>query len=139
MELDNNTKRMILHIYNNYSADKNISTYFEINCQLFNGNNNIIKHFKIDEIKLICTYNNDDNKKIIFYCDCQNYQQEVEMNSEFQIFFRKLTSELNMKYELYLAHIYDIIKLTEEKITCFEFNHPLIIKENGYGSKEENQ
>ena len=139
MELDNNTKRMILHIYNNYSADKNISTYFEINCQLFNGNNNIIKHFKIDEIKLICTYNNDDNKKIIFYCDCQNYQQEIEMNSQFQIFFRKLTSELNMKYELYLAHIYDIIKLTEEKITCFEFNHPLIIKENGYGSKEENQ
>ena len=124
IELDNNTKKMILHIYNSYGADKNISTYFEINCQLFNGNNNITKYFKIDEIKLISIYNKDDNKKIIFYCDCQNYQQNLDINSEFQIFFRKLANELNMKYELYLTYIYDIIKLAEDKITCFELNHP---------------
>ena len=140
IELDNNTKKMILHIYNSYCADKNISTYFEINCQLFNGNNNIIKYFKIDEIKLISIYNKDENKKIIFYCDCQNYQQNLDINSEFQIFFRKLANELNMKYELYLTYIYDIIKLAEDKITCFELNHPLIIKENGTNSsKEEKQ
>ena len=140
IELDNNTKKMILHIYNSYCADKNISTYFEINCQLFNGNNNIIKYFKIDEIKLISIYNKDENKKIIFYCDCQNYQQNLDINSEFQIFFRKLANELNIKYELYLTYIYDIIKLAEDKITCFELNHPLIIKENGTNSsKEEKQ
>ena len=139
IELDNNTKKMILHIYHSYNSDKNISIYYEINCKLFKGNNNIINSFKIEEIQLICVNNGDNNKKIIFVCDCQKYQSNIDLNSHFQEFFRKLINELNRKYELYLAYVYDIQQLTEKKITCFEFNHPLIIKENSLNTKIENQ
>ena len=137
IELDNNTKKMILHIYHSYNTDKNITTYFEINCQIFKGNINIINFFKISEIKLICENNNDYNKKIIFICDCQNYQSMNDINTQFQKFFRKLYNELIKKYELYLVYAYDIQQLTEKKITGFKLNHPLIIKEKSSNDDKE--
>ena len=140
IDLDNKTKIMRLHIYNSYNTDININTYFDIKCQLYDRNKNIINSFKIEDIKLICNNIKDNNKKIIFDCDCRNYQSMIEISSQFQKFFRKLANELNQKYEVFSNIIYDIIKLSEGKKTCFEFKHPLNLKENLLiGSKEENQ
>ena len=140
IELDNKTKIMNLHIYNSYNADINITTYFDIKCQIYNGNNNIINYFKIEQIKLICKSNKDINKRIVFDCDCRNYQSKIEISTHFQRYFRKVINELTKKYEILSNNLYDIIQLSENKKTCFEFNHPLNLNENFlFGSKEEIQ
>ena len=89
---------------------------------------------------MICKSNKDINKRIVFDCDCRNYQSKIEISTHFQRYFRKVINELTKKYEILSNNLYDIIQLSENKKTCFEFNHPLNLNENFlFGSKEEIQ
>ena len=139
-ELDSNTKKMILHVYNNYGTDKNISTYFEIRANILQSKY-IFNLFQLEDVKIICSNNKDNNKKIIFNCDCQKYKKLiVDFSSSYEIFFRKVINELKTNYELCAIYAYDILKLTENITTNLELKNPFIINDTiSNNSKEEAQ
>ena len=96
---------MVLHFYNSYYTDNNISSYFDIKCQINEGigaNNNIINYFVINEIKLICKDNLNENKKIILNCfDIYNQYllKKIEFNTNYNDYFCRLINDLNNKYK----------------------------------------
>ena len=145
IELNNETNQLVLHLYNTYYTDCNISIYFDINCQIsFNrieekdNNNNINKKateessnnyfacIRIKQIKLISLNNEDHNKKIIIDCFDKNMSFLVEFN-KFFISYSKMINDLNNKYQLFMFYAYDILKLAEKPESVFELNGPIEI------------
>ena len=142
IELNINTNTMILQVNNSYNTDKNISTYFEIKSKIHQANNEIINSFSVEEIKIVCLNNKDQNKKIIFICNCKRYQNQlnVEFNYQYENFFRKLLNEIKLKYEICMNFAYEIFKDSEDQKSYIELKKPLIIKENNLVENEnENQ
>ena len=129
IELNNNTGILNFHIYDSYSSDKNIDTYFDIKCDLYKNNNQIIKDFQVREIRLICENNKKENEKIILNCNCKMYQTKTQIE-KYEEFFRNLINKLKIKYGLCMANAYDVLKLALNKKTIFEFTKPLLLKEN---------
>ena len=139
IELNNNTGILNFHIYDSYSSDKNIDTYFDIKCILFKNINQITKEFQVSEIRLICENNKKENEKIILNCNCKMYQIKTQFE-KYEEFFRKLISELKIKYGLHMTNAYDALKLATNPKTIFEFKKPLILNENNImDNKELNQ
>lgn len=143
IELNNETKKMSLYIYNSNYTDKNISTYFMINCDVFKSKKdleiaNSISCFKINEIKLICQ-NNKDNKKIILNCldnTIKQFSKKIEYNSHFTNYMGKIVCDLNNKYELFMLYACDIIKLSEKEESPFQLKTDVEII-NNFDNKEE--
>ena len=129
IELNNNTGILNFHIYDSYSSDKNIDTYFDIKCDLYKNNNQIIKDFQVREIRLICENNKKENEKIILNCNCKKEQEKTNIE-KYEEFFRNLINKLKIKYGLCMANAYDVLKLALNKKTVFEFTKPLLLKEN---------
>ena len=129
IELNNNTGILNFHIYDSYSSDKNIDTYFDIKCDLYKNNNQIIKDFQVREIRLICENNKKENEKIILNCNCKKEQEKTNIE-KYEEFFRNLINKLKIKYGLCMANAYDVLKLALNKKTIFEFTKPLLLKEN---------
>ena len=129
IELNNNTGILNFHIYDSYSSDKNIDTYFDIKCDLYKNNNQIIKDFQVREIRLICENNKKENEKIILNCNCKKEQEKTNIE-KYEEFFRNLINKLIIKYGLCMANAYDVLKLALNKKTIFEFTKPLLLKEN---------
>ena len=139
IELNNNTGILNFHIYDSYSSDKNIDTYFDIKCKLHKSNIQIIKEFQVIEIRLICKNNKKENEKIILNCNCKMYQTKTQIE-KYEEFFRKLTNEIKIKYGLCMTNAYDALKLALNQKTIFEFKKPLLLKENDIiDNKEKNQ
>ena len=129
IELNNITGILNFHIYDSYSSDKNIDTYFDIKCDLYKNNNQIIKDFQVREIRLICENNKKENEKIILNCNCKKEQEKTNIE-KYEEFFRNLINKLKIKYGLCMANAYDVLKLALNKKTIFEFTKPLLLKEN---------
>lgn len=159
IELNNETNQLVLHLYNSYYTDCNISIYFAIKCQIFikyrieekdNNNNNIHKKapdessniyfacIHINQIKLISLNNKDHNKKIIIDCFDKNMSNLVEFN-KFFISYSKMINDLNNKYQLFMFYAYDILKLAEKPESVFELNGPVEITNifNNQNKEEE--
>jgi len=144
IELDDITKVMVLHFYNSYYTDKNISSYFDIRCQInkiIGSNNNPINCFIMNEIKLICKDNKNENKKIILNCFDKNNQhllRKIEFNSYYNHYLCKLINDLNNKYEFFMLYASDILKLSENPESVFEFNRSIEVTNiNNFKNKEE--
>lgn len=132
IELNNEKKIIVLHLYNSYYTDKDISTYFEVKCKInkLESNNNIINYFNISEIKLICLNNKNQNQKLILDCFDKNNHNltiEMELNGYYNIYFNKIVNNLNNKYELFMFYASDIIKLSEKPNSVFEINKSIEI------------
>ena len=143
IELNDEKKEMILHLYNTYYTDKNISIYFEIKCQIDKDggiNHNYKNSFNIKEIKLIVLNNNNQNNKIILDCfDTKNpyLNRTIEFNSDYNSYLCKLVNDLNSKYELFMFYASDIIKLSEQKDSVFELTKSIEITNiNNFKNKE---
>lgn len=140
IELDNNTKIMNIQVYNSYNTDKNISSYFDIKCNIFGVNSIINNKFKISEIKLICFNNKNSNKKIILNCKIKRYLLDVDLNYEYEKFFRTLFNELKTKYEVCINCFYDFLQYSENQNNYLELKAPLILDENKItDNKNDNQ
>ena len=137
IEFNNNTNELNLNIYDSYANDKNINTYFDIKCKFSKGSNYIINKFKVEEIKLICHNNKNENQKLISNCNCQNLQLNVQSIEYYKEFFRKLLNQLKWKYALYMTYAYDILKLASNQKTIIEFKKPFEIKESENTSKKD--
>ena len=159
IELNNETKQMILYIYNPYYTDKNISTYFDIRCKIYKckkekdninkkdneeSYNYYVNCFEIKEFKLVCVKNNDQNKKIFLDCFERNNQnmlaiiKKVEFNTLFKTFLMKLINDINNKYELFMIYASEIIKVSEKPESVLELNKPLeITNMRNFENKEE--
>ena len=146
IELNNETKQMILYLYNPYYTDQNISTYFDMRCNIYeykkqrdntNKKDNeesyyYVNCFEIKEFKLICINNKDKNKKIFLDCFERNNEEmvhifkRVEFNSSFRTLL-KVINDTNNKYELFMLYSSEIIKLSEKPESIFELSENLEI------------
>jgi hypothetical protein len=145
IELNNETKQMILYLYNPYYTDQNISTYFDMRCNIFEYKKQrdhtnkkekeesyYVNCFEIKEFKLICVKNNDKNKKIFLDCfernneDMAHIFKRIEFNSSFRSLL-KVINDTNNKYELFMLYSSEIIKLSEKPDSIFELSKNLEI------------
>ena len=133
IELNDENKEMILHIYNTYYSDKDISIYFEMKCEIDKDGgiyDNFINFFNIKEIKLITLNNNNQNSKIILDCfdnKNSNLNKKIGFNGDYNRSLCRLINDLNNKYELYMFYTSDIIKLSEQQNSVFELNKSIEI------------
>ena len=140
IELNNERKLLVLHLYNSYYTDKNISTYFEIKCEINKGKvNNNINNFNISETKLICLNNKNQNQKLILNCFEKYLTITIDFNGCYNIIFNKIINNLNNKYELFMFYASDIIKLSEKQNSVFEINKTIEITNLiNHENKEDN-
>lgn len=143
VELNYEAKYMKLFLYNSYYTDKNISTYFEFNCQIFKGkisqeSAHYITCFKIKDIKLICQ-NKKNNNKIVSKCyerSDVNKDGIFECNSHY-LYLNKVIDELNKRYELFMFYASEIINLSQKIESPFELNKSVEINSNESAKKNE--
>jgi hypothetical protein len=138
-ELNYETNYMKLLLYNSYFTDKNISTYFELNCEIFKAKTrqespHLITCFRIKDINLICE-NNKNNNKIVSKCH-SNKDKIFEFNSHY-LNLNIISDELNKKYELFMLYAYEIINLSQKPESPFDLSRTVEININEANNKNE--
>lgn len=142
-ELNYEANYMKLLFYNSYYTDKNITTYFELNCEIFKGKTrqevpHLITFCKIKDINLIIE-NNKNNNKIISKCmkkNDNNKEKIFEFNSQY-LNLSIVADDLNKKYELFMLYAWEIINLSQKIESPFDLSKTVEINLNESNKKFE--